>query len=81
MNKMYLAHFDNGEAWEDHSEHISDTIHRTKQSCIDEIIADGYVYFKEVYANGVLMDGYKYTDPEYCSQISYARIIQLEILE
>lgn len=43
MTKLYQPHYDNGEAWSDHYEWVSEYVYATEEEAIAEILSRGYL--------------------------------------
>lgn len=77
---VYLAHYTNGESYEDFDEWNGEAAYKTKEGCIKEIEDLGYKWVEEKYPNGCDCSGYRMScenDESYCG---YAKVVELPLI-
>ena len=82
--KIYIAHYDNGESYEDNNHWYSDYAHHTKEACEKEILDKGFIVDEETPS----LNGEKYKTvykredgDKYYVDCEYAEIDEIELTE
>lgn len=78
---VYLAHYNNGESYEDFDEWNGEAVYKTREDCIKEIEDLGYKWFEEKYLNGRDCSGYRLFCDEDDSYCGYAEVVELSLIE
>ena len=80
---VYLAHYNNGESYEDFNEWNGDVVHLTREGCIQEIEGLEYKWIEEKYPNGYDDSGYRLVGNDVDSEwyCGYAKVVELHLVE
>jgi hypothetical protein len=73
MDKVYVAHYDNGESWEDHSHSYGDNVYINRVDCEKEILGNGYVLNERGTVYETPGDSY--------NNLDYATIVELTLIK
>lgn len=79
--KIYIAHYNNGEAWEDFYEWYSKKAYINKEDCLKEILEDGFIIDEEDHRSDGRITYKRESNDGYFYQCDFVIIEELELVE